>query len=129
MPRWGVLALLINLAFLDRILWGGVIVAPLIGLLMGLIARPVHHWPVALRVIVAIFSLFVAAGLFGAAAGLTAPSDAYSLGESLLGVAMSVMVGIIIFPLWVVLIPAAVINHYLLGRLVVDTSSNIGATA
>ena len=50
---------------------GGLVTAPIIGLLIGLLSRPFRHLPVPLRIIVAGGSLYCAVLLFIVANGLT----------------------------------------------------------
>ena len=101
----------------DIPLWGGIVAAPIIGFLMGVIARPVHKWRTGWRVVFAIGSLYLAVAFFGLAASVPKIFDSHSSLLDIVFAPLAFIVGIHLYPFWVVLIPLAIINHYLLGTI------------
>jgi hypothetical protein len=128
---WGGIAYLLG-GPLDRLVWGGIVVSPLIGLAVGRAAaclRPSSN-PAKLgsrlgsklgRAFVSLAGLYIAASLFGLAVGV------YDLatGDSEHRIASAVVIQSVLGVLWgvtftgyvVILWPLAYLNHTLLWRL------------
>jgi len=67
---WGLIALGLGYSWLQQRVWGGVLVAPLIGLAVGIAARSFERRPGWLRTLHALVALYLAAALFGLAVGV-----------------------------------------------------------
>ncbi len=101
-------------------LWVGIALSPVFGLLVGVAHRPTYRLPAAVRVLVALATLYATAVLFGLIMGVvdaateTSPSVIKS----------AVVIEWVLLTLWgvtftgyiVILWPLAFANHWLLGR-------------
>jgi hypothetical protein len=67
---WGGIALGLGYGWMHQRVWGGVLVAPLIGLAVGIAARGFDRRPGWLRALHALAALYIAAALFGLAVGV-----------------------------------------------------------
>lgn len=138
---WGGIAYLLG-GPLDRLVWGGIIVSPLIGLAVGRAAtwlRPSSN-PAKLgsklgsklgRAFVSLAGLYIAASLFGLAVGM------YDLatGDTAHRIATAVVMQSILGVLWgvtftgyvLILWPLAYLNHTLLWRLLPDQNQTVSS--
>jgi hypothetical protein len=100
-------------------LWGagGIVAAPLIGLLMGAVSKTFRHRPVGIRIVIAGASLYVAALLFVIASGLFSsmlhgrmPPDFWFNSVA------DVWAGLVWTGFFVVLWPLAYANHAVISR-------------
>ena len=117
---WAAIAYLIGRAAVGRIIWGGILASPLIGLSIGWASRRFSGLWERRPVIISLASLYIAAGMFGLAVGLF---DAFTgdrqhriasaaIGQSIVGVLWGItLTGYVLF-LW----PLAYLNHWLLER-------------
>ena len=103
-------------------LWGGIVVSPFIGLLIGLVHRPTYAFPLILRAFLALFTLYAAVTVFGLVVGAveavtennpnTIENAINDVTEWVLATLWGVtFAGYVLF-LW----PLAFANHWLLGR-------------
>ena len=67
---WGAIAYLLAGHMVGKGIWGGVLVSPVIGILVGLTAARLRNLPAGGRVIVSLVGLYAATLLFGLAVGL-----------------------------------------------------------
>lgn len=118
---WGLVALaviaVVNARLADT--WGGAAAAPLIGLLVGIAVRPAHRWRTAWKAVAYVASFYLGVALFGLASGVPSLIDASaerSLTDVLLA-PVAFVAAVTIYPFWVLLVPLAVANGYLLGRI------------
>jgi len=101
-------------------LWGGILVSPFIGLLIGLVHRPTYAFPLILRVVLALASLYAAAALFGVVIGIveevieTSPN--HVKGASIIEWVLATLWGVTFTGYFLFLWPMAFANHWLLGR-------------
>src|SRR5262245_8393152 len=116
---WGVIGLTLAGQALGPPVWGGVVVAPAIGLAIALAFRGFRARPPGMRVALALVSLYVASGLFALAAGIAdalrpIPSRiAYAV---VIQTVLGVWWGITFTGLLPLLWPLAYLTHSLLGR-------------
>ena len=122
---WGGIAYVLGSGALDRLIWGGVLVSPLIGLAIGRVAawlRPSSWLGSKLgRAFASVVGLYAAVSLFGLAVGV------YDLatGDIRNRIASAVVIQAVLGVLWgatftgyfVILWPLAYLNHALLWRL------------
>ena len=66
---WAIIALLLSFGAFGWLIVGGIIAAPFIGLFIGFLYRPAYRLPKVVQVFAALFTLYVAAALFGLAIG------------------------------------------------------------
>jgi hypothetical protein len=119
---WGLVALaVIAIAGIDlNRTYAGVIAAPLIGLVVGVVVRRSHSWWLGVKLPVYVMSLVLGTALFGLASGIPLMFDSsfqQPVLPMVLSISASFVVGIFLYPFWIVLIPLAIINNYLLGRI------------
>lgn len=101
-------------------IWGGILAAPLIGILVGRLFHPFEH-PKPLHLFWALASLYVAVGLFGIAAGIAdwilnpypERSGPALVVQTFLGCVAGVTISGLVFFFW----PLCVLNHWLLRRI------------
>ena len=120
---WAAIALAIGHQAMPRhIIWGGILVSPLIGLAAGAIYQPAYRLSGTARVAMSLFTLYVAAALFGLAAGLfdairgLPGGVARSPGEVIYQGIIGTLWGITFTGYVVILWPLAHLNHWLVGR-------------
>ena len=120
---WAVIAYFIAGNFRGAAFWGGLVSAPIIGVMVGMIYRPVYRFPLAGRVAMSLLTLYLSALLFGLAWGITdaiqglpggAPRNNIgvvyqTIAATFYGVTAT---GFVVF-LW----PLAHLNHWLVGHL------------
>jgi hypothetical protein len=117
---WALIALALGYSQLHQRIWGGVLVAPLIGLALGLAARGFGRRPGWARALHALAALYAAAALFGLAVGvadlvlLDAPGR--RPGAVVLQSVYGVLWGITFTGYVALLWPLSYANHALLGR-------------
>lgn len=120
---WAAIAYVIGHQAMARdIIWGGIVVSPLIGLVVGAIYRPVYKRSVPAQIAMSLLSLYVAAALFGLGVGLFdvvqgLPGDVLRgtgavISQSILGTLWGITFTGYVVVLW----PLAHLNHRLLGR-------------
>lgn len=118
---WGIFAALLGgRAFGDE-LWGGVILSPFIGAIVGRTMHPAFRRAGRTgRVAIALASLYLAAVLFGAAMGLTAfvddPGTRVRLYARTIPLVLSVLWGITFTGFLLFLWPAAYGTHWLIEQ-------------
>lgn len=116
---WGAIGLAIAGQMLGDAVWGGVVAAPVIGLLIAIAFRGFRSRPPAQRIALSLVSLYLAAGLFALATGIV---DALRpipnripgavVMQTVLGVWWGVTFTGYLLPLWAL----AYLTHTLLGR-------------
>lgn len=105
---------------MGRFLWGGVLASPVIGVMVGAIYLPAYKRSTWARVWLALFSLFLAATLFGLAIALyDMMFGDHSRGrmEGVLQTVAAVLWGITFTGYFVILWPLAYWNHKVVGNL------------
>lgn len=119
---WAIIAWVIG-QHLPGIVWGGIVVAPLIGIAAGAIYRPAYGSHVVARVAMSLLTLYVSTALFGLAVGtfdavrgLPGGGSRDTLEVISQGV-FATLWGITFTGYVVVLWPLAYLNHRLVGRL------------
>lgn len=120
---WAIIAYVIGHQAMQRIIWGGMVVSPLIGLGVGALYRPAYRFPAAARFAMSLLTLYVAAALFGLASGLF--DAARGLPGGARRITSAVILQDISGTLWgltftgyvAVLWPLAHLNHWFVGRL------------
>jgi hypothetical protein len=116
---WGVIGLLLASTALGTSVWGGVAIAPVIGLVIGYAFRGFRDQGPGVRIALALVSLYLAAGLFGLAAGIADAARPIPNRDPVAVVVQSVVGvwwGITFTGYLVVLWPLAYLTHTLLGR-------------
>jgi len=129
---WAGVAYLLGHRALGRIIWGGLLASPVIGLSIGLAVRRFHALSTAGRIVVSLVDLYVAACIFGLAAGVfdvftgSVSRNAIEVVlQSIIGVLWGVtFTGYVIF-LW----PLAYLNHALLWRQASECDAGEGSAA
>jgi len=125
---WGFIAFVLGYAWFPGIIWGGVIVSPFIGLLMGLASFRIVRLSLSLRVVSVLVTLYLAASLFGLAVGihdaLTVNIPNTILYAVVLQDLLAVLWGITFTGYVVVLWPLAYLNHWLLEHVRNQSSSS-----
>jgi NAD/NADP transhydrogenase beta subunit len=117
---WAALAYLFGRDPLGEAIWGGIVAAPLIGILVGRLFHPFEH-PKPHHLFWALSSLYVAVGLFGLAAGMA--DWMWNEYPERNGPALVVQMflgcvwGVTFTGLVVVFWPLCVLNHWLLRRI------------
>jgi hypothetical protein len=118
---WAGIAYVIGHEMLGRALVGGILAAPVIGILVGRLYRPAYRLSLGGRAIATIVTFYIAIALFGLAVGLY---DAYARpvpGRIPSAVVSQDVIGTVWGVTWmgyvVVLWPLAHFNHWLVGRL------------
>lgn len=121
---WAAIAYVIGHQPLPRgIIWGGIVVSPLIGLAVGAVYRPAYRSSATARVAMSLLTLYVAAALFGLAVGVfDAGQGVYgagtrSSGEVICQGLVGTVWGLTFTGYVVILWPLAHLNHRLVGRL------------
>ncbi len=101
-------------------LWVGIAVSPLFGLLVGWAHRPTYAFPLILRVVLALATLYATAVLFGLVIGIveevieTSPN--HVKGASIIEWVLATLWGVTFTGYFMFLWPLAFANHWLLGR-------------
>jgi len=117
---WGLIALGLGWSWLHQRVWGGVLLAPLIGLGVGLAARGFSRLPGWGRALHALVALYVAAALFGLGVGLWDLLVLDIPGRRPGAVVLQAIYGVLwgtTFTGYVVLLwPLSIANHALLAR-------------
>ncbi len=116
---WGGIAYLLLREWFPG-LWVGIAVSPFIGLLIGWAHRPTYSFPLILRVLLALVTLYAAAALFGVVVG--AVEAAIESNPNV--IKSAIVIEWVLATLWGVtftgyflfLWPLAFANHWLLGR-------------
>jgi len=67
---WGCFASVIAFDAVPRTIWGGLVMSPVIGLLIGMAMKHWSQLATSLRITATLLSLYVAAALFGLAVGI-----------------------------------------------------------
>ena len=116
---WGLIACFIGHRPFGYRVWGGLIVAPLIGLLIGRMSRRLSTQPRIFQVLASLFQLYLAGSCFAVAMGLTAlvveerPAAPYAtLLQHFLVVLWGLTFGGYVLVLW----PLSYVNHRLVWR-------------
>jgi hypothetical protein len=118
---WGLIAYAVGRGIFGRHIWGGVLAAPLIGILIGQLARGVDEEPRWIQIVMSLLQLYVAAACFGAAVTLSGlillglPRDR-ALSETLFGTVWIIVWGLTFSGYALVLWPLSLLNHRLVWR-------------
>lgn len=119
---WGGIALGLGYSWMHQRVWGGVLVAPLIGLAVGIAARGFERRPGWLRALHALAALYVAAALFGLAVGVADLVLLDAPGRRPIAVVLQSVYGVLwglTFTGYVLLLgPLSYANHALVARAV-----------
>jgi hypothetical protein len=118
---WGVIALLLGSRPLGRLIWGGVLGSPPIGLIIGWAAMQVRPRTKLAAAGISLVSLYMSASLFGISVGifdwLTGSPERNAL-ELILQPVPAILWGLTFTAFVVALWPLAYWNHVLLWRTV-----------
>lgn len=116
---WGLVAYSIGHAALGRSIWGGIIAAPLIGVVIGGLSRPIGARSRNYQIAAALFDVYLAATCFGVAMAVFdlvwGPRNA-TFFASLTGSVLAVLWGLTFTGYFLVLWPLSVFNHRLVWR-------------
>jgi len=126
---WGVVGLALAGRALGAPVWGGVIVAPLIGLVIAFAFRGFRERPPGMRVALALVSVYVASGLFALAAGVAdavRPMPGRIAHAVVIQTVLGVWWGITFTGLLPMLWPLAYLTHSLLGRTEAGSAPEAG---
>jgi hypothetical protein len=119
---WGAIALGLGYSWMQQRVWGGVLVAPLIGLAVGIAARGFDRRPGWLRALHALAALYLAAALFGLAVGVADLVLLDAPGRRPIAVVLQSVQGVLwglTFTGYVLLLgPLSYANHALVARAV-----------
>ena len=121
---WAVIAYYMGGTWRGSAFWGGLVSAPLIGVVVGMIYRPAYRFPFFGRVAMSLLTLYLSAVLFGVAWGVTdaiqglpggVPRNTIEVvyqgvAATFFGVTAT---GFVVF-LW----PLAHLNHWFVGKFV-----------
>ena len=101
-------------------LWVGIALSPVFGLLVGVAHRPTYRLPVAVRVLVALVTLYATAVLFGLVLGVvdavTETNPNVIKSAAVIEWVLATLYGVTFTGYIVLLWPLAFANHWLLGR-------------
>ncbi|MGE4615381.1 MAG: hypothetical protein AAEJ46_13685 [Planctomycetota bacterium] len=120
---WAVIAYFIAGRLGGAALWGGLVTAPLIGVIAGWVYRPVHHWRWPGRLAMSLLTLYLSALLFGLAWGITDALQGLPGGASRNSIGVvyqtifATLYGVTATGFVVFLWPLAHLNHWLVGHL------------
>lgn len=120
---WAAIALLLGWRVFRGTIWGGVAVAPLIGVLAGFGASHFPTGPLP-RALFSLLSLYIAAALFGGGIGTAALLVGPNSGPGWQAIPAAVLVQNVVATLWgititgylVLLWPLSHVNHHLLSQ-------------
>jgi len=117
---WAIIAYVLSFGAFGSNIIGGLVAAPLIGLLVSIIYRPAYKLSKVWQVFLSLGTLYLAVAMFGLAAGFY---DAFWRGipnrgitEVIFQMVVAAIMGITITGFVVLLWPLAYFNHKLLGR-------------
>lgn len=119
---WALIALLLSLGTFGWLIVGGMIAAPFIGLFIGFLYRPAYRLPKVAQVFAALFTLYMAAALFGLAIGTfdalwrNIPNRT-GTSEVILQGMLATLWGITFTGYILLLWPLAFLNHRLLDKV------------
>jgi hypothetical protein len=122
---WGATGLALAGQMLGACVWGGVLAAPAVGLFVAIAFRGFRDRPPAHRIALSLVSLYLAAGLFALAAGVTdaaRPIPNRNPGAVVIQTVLGVWWGITFAGYLPLLWPLAYLTHALLTRA--DASDN-----
>ena len=127
---WAILAWLLS-GGQSRGLLGGIMAAPLVGLVAGLIYLPAYRWSLAGRVALSLVTLYLGALLFGLACGLWdtlngIPGKPRNTVEVVCQNVVMTLYGLTMTGFFAFLWPLAYANHWALGRAAQRTSQLTG---
>lgn len=120
---WAVIAYFIAGRLGGAALWGGLVTAPLIGVIAGRVYRPVHRWRWPGRLAMSLLTLYLSAVLFGLAWGITDALQGLPGGASrnsievVFQTIVATLYGVTATGFVVFLWPLAHLNHWLVGHL------------
>ena len=127
---WGGIAYLLARGALDRLVWGGIVVSPFIGLVVGRVApwlRPSSWLGSKLgRAFASLVGLYLAVSLFGLAVGVydlaTGDIEHRITSAVVIQAVLGVLWGVTFTGYVVILWPLAYLNHILLWRVLPEQS-------
>ena len=120
---WAVIAYFIAGRLGGAALWGGLVTAPLVGVIAGWVYRPVHRWRWPGRLAMSLLTLYLSALLFGLAWGITDALQGLPGGASRSSIGVvyqtifATLYGVTATGFVVFLWPLAHLNHWLVGHL------------
>ena len=117
---WGLFAYVLAARFMGRIVWGGILASPLIGLAIARIYLPFYERSGRVRWFMALVTLYVAAMLFGLGAGIydAVPPVANRLTHAVIVQAvLATLWGVTVSGFVLFLWPLTYATHWLLGRV------------
>lgn len=128
---WAGIALLLSFGAYGWLITGGIIAAPFIGLLIGILYRPAYKFSTFVQILGSLFTLYLAAALFGLAVGagdwLWRDIPNRMLDEVVLQAMLATLFGVTFTGYVVLLWPLAFLNHWLLSKATVN--SELGTQA
>ena len=116
---WAGIASLIGYSHIPGVLWGGIALAPLVGVVVGLVYLPAYRAPRWGRALASLVTLYLAVALFGLGVGA---ADALRdipgrrTGAVVLQGLYTTLWGITFTGYVLVLWPLAAVNHWVVGR-------------
>jgi hypothetical protein len=118
---WAAIALILASGAFGELIVGGLIAAPFIGLLVGLLYRPAYRLPKAAQAFGALLTLYLAVALFGLAVGAFDAlwrdiPDRTGTGEVILQAMLAALWGVTFSGYVLLLWPLSFFNHRLLDN-------------
>lgn len=115
---WGGIAYFLGREGLGSSIWAGVVLAPVIGVVVGIVTYPTYRWPIWLQVFASLFTLYASATAFGLILGVYEVSRWQGVGDRfapMIELTLGTLYGTTMFVplLW----PLAFLNHFVLGPL------------
>jgi hypothetical protein len=116
---WGLIAYIIGHAAMGHRIWGGIVAAPLIGVFIGYVSRPIEAESRPVHIVVSLFHLYLAATCFAVAvatAGLAWLPRHVTFAASLTQDVLNTLWGLTFTGYFLVLWPLSLFNHRLVWR-------------
>jgi hypothetical protein len=116
---WGLIAYIIGHAAMGHRIWGGIVAAPLIGVFIGYVSRPIEAESRPVQIVVSLFHLYLAATWFAVAvatADLVWGQRHVTFGASLIQDVFGVLWGLTFTGYFLLLWPLSLLNHRLVWR-------------
>lgn len=116
---WALIAWFIGYRAFGHQVWGGIVVAPLIGILIGRLSWPIHNKPRWVQIAASLFFLYVAAACFAIGMALFSPVVSPSnvrFSAALIELVLAVLWGLTFGGYALVLWPLSFFNHRLVWQ-------------